>query len=53
MFFGEKLPDKFHDYSEKDFGDCDLLIVIGTSLICKPFSSLPGRFVINIFLQNI
>ena len=46
MFFGEQLPEKFHDFSEKEFVDCDLLIVIGTSMNVKPFKDLPGKFVI-------
>ena len=46
MFFGEQLPEKFHDISEKEFDKCDLLIVIGTSLNVKPFKDLPGKFVV-------
>lgn len=38
-FFGEALPDRFHD-SLKDFSKCDLLIVLGTSLSVAPFASL-------------
>jgi len=37
VFFGEQLPEKFHDFSEKEFVDCDLLIIIGTSMNVKPF----------------
>ena len=39
-FFGENLPQRFFDCKEKDFNKCDLLIVIGTSLIVNPFASL-------------
>ena len=38
-FFGESLPDQFHD-SLSDFSNCDLLIVLGTSLSVAPFASL-------------
>lgn len=32
VFFGEELPDEFHDFIENDRKKCDLLIVIGSSL---------------------
>ena len=53
MFFGEQLPEKFHDFSEREFVDCDLLIVFGTSMNVKPFKDLPGRFAIYFLLLNI
>ena len=53
MFFGEQLPEKFHDFSEKEFVDCDLLIVIGTSMNVKPFKCLPGKFVFYLLLLNV
>lgn len=40
VFFGERLPDRFFRLTEQDFPDCDLLIVIGTSLCVQPFASL-------------
>lgn len=43
VFFGESLPSKFHDSIEEDFDDCDLLIIMGTSLEVQPFASLPDR----------
>ena len=39
-FFGENLPHKFHEYSQKDFQEAELLIVMGTSLKVHPFASL-------------
>ncbi|KAJ3396424.1 NAD-dependent protein deacetylase sirtuin-2 [Lobulomyces angularis] len=39
-FFGEPLPDIFHKSIENDFDNCDLLIVMGTSLQVNPFASL-------------
>ena len=32
VFFGEGLPDAFHDAIENDCVECDLLVVIGSSL---------------------
>lgn len=43
VFFGEDLPQKFYTLPEKDFKECDLLIVMGTSLEVQPFASLVGR----------
>ena len=40
-FFGESLPRRFFECMI-DFSKCDLLIVIGTSLVVKPFASLIG-----------
>lgn len=40
VFFGEQLPRKFFQLIPIDFKNCDLLIVIGTSLTVRPFASL-------------
>ncbi|XP_067618929.1 NAD-dependent protein deacetylase Sirt2-like [Eurosta solidaginis] len=40
IFFGENLPERFYELPEKDFEDCDLLIVMGTSLEVYPFAAL-------------
>ncbi|EIW72029.1 hypothetical protein TREMEDRAFT_22252, partial [Tremella mesenterica DSM 1558] len=40
VFFGEALPQAFWDNLDV-FEDCDLLIVIGTSLQVSPFANLP------------
>ena len=40
VFFGESLPQRFHDCVSTDFGRCDLVIVMGTSLKVQPFASL-------------
>ncbi|ORY31583.1 DHS-like NAD/FAD-binding domain-containing protein [Naematelia encephala] len=42
VFFGEGLPKRFFDRL-KDLDECDLLIVIGTSLQVQPFASLVER----------
>ncbi|KAI9504216.1 Sirt2 histone deacetylase, partial [Coemansia spiralis] len=39
-FFGEGLPSRFFNLLEDDFSSCDLLIVMGTSLLVQPFASL-------------
>jgi len=41
VFFGESLPERFHRLTFTDFAECDLLIVIGTSLQVYPFAGLP------------
>jgi NAD-dependent deacetylase sirtuin 2 len=40
VFFGEDLPERFHRLVEPDFSECDLLLVMGTSLAVNPFASL-------------
>ncbi|XP_055526102.1 NAD-dependent protein deacetylase Sirt2-like [Wyeomyia smithii] len=40
VFFGEGLPESFHVLPHKDFAECDLLIIMGTSLTVQPFASL-------------
>jgi len=42
VFFGEQLPARFFDLAEPDFAQCDLLIILGTSLKVHPFASLVG-----------
>jgi len=40
IFFGENLPTKFFTCASSDFDKCDLLIIMGTSLVVQPFASL-------------
>ena len=42
-FFGEGLPKRFSATLAEDFGECDLLLVIGTSLVVAPFCTLKDR----------
>jgi len=42
VFFGEGLPERFHNLIEQDFHKCDLCITMGTSLYVQPFASLPN-----------
>lgn len=43
VFFGENLPRRFFECAQEDFEVCDLLIVIGTSLVVHPFAGLIER----------
>ncbi|CAK8995484.1 NAD-dependent protein deacetylase sirtuin-2 (Regulatory protein SIR2 homolog 2) (SIR2-like protein 2), partial [Durusdinium trenchii] len=43
VLFGEDLPDRFWSLQDEDFETCDMLIVIGTSLVVEPFASLVGK----------
>ncbi|XP_033165954.1 NAD-dependent protein deacetylase Sirt2 isoform X2 [Drosophila mauritiana] len=43
VFFGENLPKRFYSSPDEDFEDCDLLIIMGTSLEVQPFASLVWR----------
>lgn len=42
-FFGEGLPKRFAATLPEDFGDCDLLLVVGTSLVVAPFCTLKDK----------
>ena len=43
VFFGEGLPDEFHDSIADDQDNCDLLIVIGSSLKVRPVALIPSE----------
>jgi len=40
VFFGEALPARFFSCVQSDFKQCDLLIIMGSSLLVQPFASL-------------
>lgn len=42
VFFGESLPDEFHETIDYDKTQCDLLIVIGSSLKVRPVAFIPS-----------
>eukprot|EP00934_Nitzschia_sp_Nitz4_P007111 Nitzschia sp. Nitz4//scaffold40_size135432//70241//71530//NITZ4_003247-RA/size135432-processed-gene-0.41-mRNA-1//1//CDS//3329551228//7101//frame0 len=42
VFFGEALPGRFHALLEQDVQECDLLLVIGTSLVVMPVAGIPS-----------
>ena len=43
VFFGENLPRRFFDAVENDLPKCDLLIIMGTSLVVQPFAQMVDR----------
>ncbi|XP_043259743.1 NAD-dependent protein deacetylase sirtuin-2 isoform X2 [Colletes gigas] len=43
VFFGEMLSERFHYLIDRDFGQADLLIIMGSSLVVQPFASLVHR----------
>ncbi|CAG5117926.1 unnamed protein product, partial [Candidula unifasciata] len=42
VFFGEGLPEHFHNQMAADKDECDLLIVIGSSLKVRPVALIPN-----------
>lgn len=42
VFFGEGLPDTFHEAMAGDKTECDLLLVIGSSLKVRPVALIPN-----------
>ncbi|KAK6170871.1 hypothetical protein SNE40_019164 [Patella caerulea] len=42
VFFGESLPEEFHRQMAEDKDECDLLIVIGSSLKVRPVALIPN-----------
>ena len=43
VFFGEALPDRFAQCAMQDMKKCDLLLIMGTSLLVHPFASLVDK----------
>mmetsp|Transcript_26784 Transcript_26784/g.77374 ORF Transcript_26784/g.77374 Transcript_26784/m.77374 type:complete len:371 (+) Transcript_26784:74-1186(+) len=43
VFFGEELPERFLSLHKSDLQSCDLLIVLGTSLVVQPFAGLVSK----------
>ena len=46
-FFGEALPARFFELKDADLAQCDMLIVMGTSLAVAPFNKLIERVGLN------
>ena len=42
VFFGQSLPEEFHRQIQLDKDECDLLIVIGSSLKVQPVALIPS-----------
>lgn len=43
VFFGEGLSDEFHESLANDKEECDLLIVMGSSLKVRPVAMIPSK----------
>ncbi len=43
VFFGESLPEEFHQQMKVDSEEADLLIVIGSSLQVRPVALIPSE----------
>ena len=41
VFFGEVMPNRFSDLVHFDVASCDLVLVLGTSLMVAPVASIP------------
>jgi NAD-dependent SIR2 family protein deacetylase len=52
VFFGEGLPEIFHESMAKDKDECDLLIVIGSSLKVRPVALIPSKFYFMVWLYK-
>lgn len=50
VFFGEGMPDEFHRSMAMDKEDCDLIIVIGSSLKVRPVALIPCKFSTSLLL---
>ncbi|KAJ8919627.1 hypothetical protein NQ315_006153 [Exocentrus adspersus] len=48
VFFGEGLPDTFHEAMAVDKTQCDLLLVIGSSLKVRPVALIPSSLPPNV-----
>lgn len=48
VFFGESLSKEFHQQIESDKDECDLLIVIGSSLKVRPVAIIPRIIAANV-----
>jgi len=43
VFFGEALPPRFFSCAMSDFPKCDMLLIMGTSLVVQPFAYLMNQ----------
>lgn len=50
VFFGEGMPDEFHRAMAMDKEECDLIIVIGSSLKVRPVALIPCKFLFIFFI---
>ena len=48
VFYGQSLPEIFFERLKVDFPQCDLLLIMGTSLVVQPFASLVNHVKSNV-----
>jgi len=48
VFYGQKLPEVFFERLSVDFPECDLLLIMGTSLVVQPFAGLVNEVKPNV-----
>lgn len=53
VFFGEGMPDEFHQAMVLDKEECDLIIVIGSSLKVRPVALIPCMLISFLFQGNL
>jgi len=53
VFFGQNLPEEFHRQMQLDKDECDLLIVIGSSLKVQPVALIPSNVLVFLFFFKI
>jgi NAD-dependent SIR2 family protein deacetylase len=42
VFFGEEMPSRFQELISNDMEECDLLLILGTSLLVMPVAGIPS-----------
>lgn len=52
VFFGESLPGEFHRQMASDKDECDLLIVIGSSLKVRPVALIPSMLQVDSHVER-
>jgi len=52
VFFGQSLPEEFHHQMQLDKDECDLLIVIGSSLKVQPVALIPSMHLLVLLVIN-
>lgn len=50
VFFGEGMPDEFHRAMAFDKEECDLIIVIGSSLKVRPVALIPCKLFLKLYV---
>ena len=53
VFFGQSLPEEFHHQMQLDKDECDLLIVIGSSLRVQPVALIPSMHLLLLLTRDV